>query len=123
MGLTPAVDAQQPSTTRDTLFQVSKLDKDAVPCPPLFADIVQSAFCQLGSLTTPSNLDKRLYCAASELDDILVLPTVDAPVAHLTTSSLTSTDPMDGLKSEEKKTEFSFCKAHEAAAWAVNLQP
>lgn len=76
----------------DTLFQVSKPEKDVIPCPLLFADVVQGALSQPGSLTAPSDLDKQLYCAASELEDILALPSVDALVASLSSPSVVSAD-------------------------------
>lgn len=114
----PADTADQSSDPHDTLFQVSKPDHDVIPCPPLFADVVKSAFGQPGSLTAPSGLDKCLYAAASELEEVLAMPSVDPPVATLSSSSLMTSD-MDGLKAEDRKMELGFRKAHQAAAWAI----
>lgn len=115
----PSEGAKATPAPHDALFRLSKPENEAIPCPPLFADVVQSAFTQPGSLTAPSGLDKRLYCAASELEDILALPSVDAPVASLASTSLVSTDVLDGLKSDERKTELGYRKAHQAAAWTI----
>lgn len=82
----------QSSKPHEALFQVTKPDPDVIPCPPLFKEVVQNAYGQPGSLTAPSGLDKKLNASASELDEILSLPTVDAPVASLSLSSLVSKD-------------------------------
>lgn len=113
-------DSTTPTTNpHDALFQVSKPQKEVIPCPPLFLDVIQNAFGQPAALTALSALNKRLYCAAPELDTLLALPSVDAPVAQLSSTLPVSSDIMDGLKAEERKTEIGFQKAHKAAAWAV----
>lgn len=70
-------------------------------------------------MTAPSSLDKKLFCAAPELDSLLELPAVDPPVANLSSSSMLSTDALDGLKSEDRKTELAFRKIHQTVAWAI----
>lgn len=111
--------AAQSSAPHDAVFQVSKLDHDVIPCPPLFIDVIKTAFGQPGSLTAPSGLDKRLYASTSELEDVLSLPSVDPPVASLSSSSLMTSDIVDGLKAEDRKMELGFRKAHQVAAWAI----
>lgn len=103
----------------DALFHPSKPDKDVVPCPRLFLEVLQNPWGQPGSLTSPSSLDKKLYCASPELDDLLVLPTVDAPVAALASGSSLPTDSLDGLKAEDRRSELAFCKSHQAITWAI----
>lgn len=53
---------------------------------------------------------------------MLQLPTVDAPIAHLTSSSMLSTD-VDSievcLRSEDRKAELLLRKNHQATAWAI----
>lgn len=117
-GLTPS-ETSRTTSLHDPLFQVSKPDKDTIPCPPLFSEVVKSGWAQPGALTAPSALDKKLYCSAPELEDILALPSVDAPVAALSSSSVITSDVVDGLKAEDRKTELTFRKTHQAAAWAV----
>lgn len=93
---------EQPSTSRaepgphDTLFKMSKQEKECIPCPQLFTDVIQAPWGQLGSSTSPSNLDKKLYCPAPKLYALLELPAVDPPVASLTSSSVLSADPRMG---------------------------
>lgn len=103
---------QPASAPHDALFQVSNPDKEVIPCPPLFSEVVQSVWGQPGSLTAPSGLDKKL-------EELMTLPTVDVPVASLSSSSIISTDIIDGLKSEERKSELAFRKIHQAATWAI----
>lgn len=102
-GLSPASteETTKIQTLHDPLFQVSKPDRDVIPCPPLFSEVIQSGWAQPRSLSAPSALDKKLYCSAPELKDILALPSVDAPVAALTSSSVITTDIVDGLKAED----------------------
>lgn len=120
-GLVPptAEGAASAKALHDRLFQVAKPDKDVIPCPPLFSEVVQSGWAQPGSLMAPSGLDKKLYCVAPELEDLLALPLVDAPVAALASSSVLSGNMVDGLRSEDRKAELAFRKTHQAAAWAV----
>lgn len=118
----PGVDSLgAPSTPgpHDALFHSSKPDKDVIPCPRLFLDVLQSPWGQPGSLTSPSTLDKKLYCAAPELEDLLALPTVDAPVASLSSSSVISTDSLDGLRAEDRWSELAFRKSHQAVGIAT----
>lgn len=103
----------------DALFKLSKPDKELIPCPQLFSEVIQNSWSQSGSLTAPSSQDKRLYCAAPELEDLLMLPSVDAPVSRLSSASVISTDSLDGLKAEDRRAELAFRKTHEAASWAI----
>lgn len=117
-GPSPA-QAQGAAGLHDVLFKSSTLDKDFIPCPQLFVEVVQTPWSQPGSLTTPSGHDEKFYCLAPELEDLLALPSVDAPVASLSSSSVISTDIVDGLQAEDRKAELSFRKAHQAATWAI----
>lgn len=47
------------------------------------------------------------------------LPSVDALVAQLTSSSMLSNDVADCLHSEDRKAELVLRKNHQAAAWAI----
>lgn len=100
----------------DALFQSAKTNKDVIPCPRLFLDVLQYPWGQPGSLTAPSTLDKKLFCPAPELEELLTLPAVDAPVAALSSNSVISTDSLDGLKTEDRQAELAFRKSHQAVA-------
>lgn len=108
-----------PSDPHDSLFQVSTQDDDAIPYPPLFSNVLKSALGQPGSLAAPSGLDKRLYPADVALEETLAIPSVDPPVAALASSSMMTSDVVDGLKTEDRKLEMGYRKAHQAAAWAI----
>lgn len=105
---TPLSKSQIASGPHDLLFRLSKPDKDFIPCPQLFSEVIRNPWTQPGSLTTPSSQDKRLHCAVPELEELLALPSVDAPVVSLSSTSVLSTDSMDRLKSEDRKAELSF---------------
>ncbi|XP_060550761.1 lamina-associated polypeptide 2-like [Pantherophis guttatus] len=121
LGVPGEVRTSSPATVgpHNALFKSSKPEKDCIPCPQLFTDVIQNSWGQPASLTTPSSLDKKLYCSAPELDDLLTLPAVDQPVTSLSSASVISTDALDGLKAEDKRTEWAFRKAHQEAAWAI----
>lgn len=93
--------------------------QDLVPVPELFVNVVQPQWAQPGSLTNPSRADKNLYYFESNLEDILKLPQVDAPVISLTSNSVLLADLLEGLKAEDKKAEKACHKTHQAAAWSI----
>lgn len=46
-------------------------------------------------------------------------PTVDPPVVALSTPSVLTGPPEESLHPEDKRSEQSLVKAHQAAAWAI----
>lgn len=115
----PAASSQPKAGPHDALFKTVNQEKDFIPCPQLFTEVLQTPWGQLGSLTTPSNQDKKPYCAAPELEALLELLSVDPPVASLASPSVISLDPLDGLKSKDRQAELALCKSHRAVAWAI----
>lgn len=103
----------------DKLFNLPKPKCDFVPCPDLFSQVIQKPWEQPTSLSGPNALDRTLYSVAPHLDALLQLPTVDEPVASLTSSSILVGEAGDGLKFEDKRAEMAFRKTHQAAAWAI----
>lgn len=81
--------------------------------------MVQCPWGVPSSLAAPNGLDKKLYCSAPNLQELLQLPSVDAPVAHLTSSSVLTNDIADCLQMEDRKAELVLCINHQAAAWAI----
>lgn len=81
--------------------------------------MIQIPWSQPGSLTIPSSQDRKLYCTAPNLEDLLALTSVDQPVAALSSALLISTDSLDGLKAEDRRAELAFHKSHQAVAWAI----
>lgn len=117
--LDPASLSQEPANLNENLFMLPKPDHDFVPCPDLFSQVIQRPWEQLGSLSGPNGHDKKLYCSAPKLDSLLQLPSVDEPVASLTSSSVLASHVGEGLKMEDKRAEMSFRKTHQAAARAI----
>lgn len=116
----------QPSTSQSqpdpngNLFLVSKPDYDFVPCPDLFSQVIQRPWEHPGSLPGPNSFDRKLYCSAPELDALLQVPSVDEPVASLTSSSVLVSEVGEGLKLEDKQAELAFRKTHQAASLLKN---
>ncbi|XP_070797147.1 centrosomal protein of 290 kDa-like [Pituophis catenifer annectens] len=67
----------------------------------------------------PSSLDKRNFIVSSDLNSLLHVPSVDAPVAALLSSSSIPGDPEEGLRPEERRSEQVLQRAHLGAAWAI----
>lgn len=101
------------------LFTEAVPEHENIPSPKLFVDTVQQQWAQMGSIPTPSGLDKKLYTVDQVLEDLLKLPVVNVPLAHLTSPSILPSDATEGLKTEDKRAEFSIRKTHQAATWAI----
>ncbi|XP_058052191.1 uncharacterized protein LOC131204695 [Ahaetulla prasina] len=99
----------------ELLFSEPVAEKEEIPSPKLFQDVVQRQWAQPGVLPPPSGTDKRFYNMAPDFLEILQSPTIDDPVAALT--SILSSE--DGLKPEDKKAEVALRNMHQAAAWAI----
>lgn len=121
MGIPSSLPSEPSSSSGppEALFSSSKPGKDFISCPQLFSDVLQSPWSQPGSFVGPNSQDKRLYCAVPELDTLLTLPIVDPPIANLCSSSLLSTDSLDTLKSEDRKSDLAFHKEHQTLAWTI----
>lgn len=113
---------QAPSQPHDNLFSALKMEKEFIPCPQLFSEVVQHSWNSPSSLAALTALDKKLYCSAPSLQDLIHLPTVDTPVANLTSSSNLSNDVADGLHTEDRKAELTFCRTHEAVGHGIHFR-
>lgn len=60
-----------------------------------------------------------MFCSAPTLQDLFALPSVDAPIAALTSSSVLTGYVADSLRSEDRKAELVCRKLHQAVAWAI----
>lgn len=94
----------------NNLFPMPTSDSDYVPWPDLFAQVVKKPWERPGSMSAPNNFDRKLYCASPDLDLLLQLPSVDEPVASLTSSSVLVGDAGEGLKQEDKRAELTMKK-------------
>lgn len=115
----PVVQSQGAHHPHDDLLVVPSTEQEFIPCPKLFAEVIQKQWSQPGSLAAPSGHNKKLYCTALDLDGILQLPSIDAPVANLVSSAVFSNHIVELLKAEDRKVEVSCRKTHQAAAWAI----
>lgn len=60
-----------------------------------------------------------MYTGEQESEDLLRVPSVDAPLAKLSSAALIPSDMVEGLKAKDRKAELSSHKTHQAAAWAI----
>lgn len=100
---------QAPSSSSlppEGLFNVQPAAQDFIPCPQLFSEVIQRPWGLLASSRAPNGLDWKLYCSAPNLQDLLQLPSVDAPVAQLTASSVLTGDVADGLRIGELRSFY-----------------
>lgn len=67
----------------------------------------------------PSNIDRKLYSAGTDLETLLQVPPVHPPVAALGSPAIVPSNVSDGLKAEDCKAEMILCKMKEAAALAL----
>lgn len=79
---------------------------------------MQCQWAQPGVIAAPSG-NRWLYCTGLDLEELFQIPTVDGPVATLTSSAIFPADIAEGLKAEDKKSEMALRKTHQAAAWAI----
>lgn len=71
------------------------------------------------SIPAPSGIDKKMYTAEQELEELLQIATVDAPLATLASAAILPSDTAEGLRAEDRKAELSARKTHQAATWAI----
>lgn len=64
-------------------------------------------------------MDRKIYTAEQDLEDLLQIPSVDAPLATLVSVAILPSDTAEGFKAEDRKAELSARKSHQAAAWAI----
>lgn len=67
----------------------------------------------------PSTLDKHLYNIGPDLSKLLDAPSVDTPVAALSSPTVVAGGSEEVLKPEKKRSEQTLVKGFQAGAWAV----
>lgn len=102
-----------------SFFVEPTVEAEVVPAPQFFLDMVQHQWGNLGSGPNPTGIEKRLYNMAPELANLLQLPSVDGPVAALTSATPVAMDAMETLKPEDKRVEHALRMAHLASTWVV----
>ncbi|XP_032068578.1 uncharacterized protein LOC116505453 [Thamnophis elegans] len=107
-----------PVNPNASMFNVQAPQQELVPVPDLFMDVIQSQWAQPGSQAAPSGRTRN-YSVDPTLENILVLPSVDPPIAALTSNLVLLAHLLEGVKEEDKKAEKAFHKTHQAAAWAI----
>ncbi|XP_060542672.1 neuronal membrane glycoprotein M6-b isoform X1 [Pantherophis guttatus] len=101
------------------LFEEPAVAAETIPAPKLFSDVLQRQWKFPSSGPSPNSLDKKFYNLASEYANLLQIPTVDAPVLALASPSPVLGPPEESLPPEDRKTERSLIKGHQASAWSV----
>ncbi|XP_058021206.1 uncharacterized protein LOC131189221 isoform X2 [Ahaetulla prasina] len=109
----------KPSQSSIPLFEEPALEPEEIPGPRLFQDVLIRQWNVPASGPNPSALDRRLFNLAPEVSKLLQIPVVDSPVAALVSPSVTAGPPEENLKPEDKRSEYSLVKTHQAVAWSV----
>lgn len=80
----------------ECLFSEPVLEQEVIPSPKLFLDVIQRLWSQPAEVTPPSNNDKRLFGPGPDLEGLLQMPTMDPPVAALTSPPIVPSDASEG---------------------------
>lgn len=112
-------DPATPTMDPTSLFQEPTVQREVVPAPKLFSDVVLRQWSFPSSGPVPNNLDKQFYNMAPDFSHLLQVPSVDAPVLALSSLSPLAGPPEEYLRPEEKKVERTLIKGHQASAWSV----
>ncbi|XP_039190899.1 actin cytoskeleton-regulatory complex protein PAN1-like [Crotalus tigris] len=77
------------SSTQESnpLFVRKVVEEKQVPCPADFHETVEKEWTSLATLPSPSSTEKRLYNVSSAFSSLLEVPTVDAPLTSLFSTS------------------------------------
>lgn len=84
-----------------------------VPSPCLFVDMVKRQWTAPGLAPNPSSSDKRYFSVEPDMAKVLQMPSVDAPVPALMSSSNIPGKLEDSLRPEDKRSDQSPQKAHQ----------
>ncbi|XP_058017525.1 uncharacterized protein LOC131187272 [Ahaetulla prasina] len=115
----PSADPLALPSTSTNLFVEPTVPAETIPAPKMFVDVVQRQWSHPSSGSNPNATDKKFYNCAPDLENILQVPTVDAPIVALTTSSHVTGPENEALRPEDKRADQSLVKSHQASAWAV----
>lgn len=70
-----------------------------IPTPPLFLEVLKKQWASPGSAPVLTSTDKRNFNVSSDLDSLLQVPPVDAPIAALVPNVAISRSPGRGSPS------------------------
>ncbi|XP_034289304.1 uncharacterized protein LOC117675085 [Pantherophis guttatus] len=107
------------TSTAVPLFEEPSIETEEIPGPGLFKDVLQRQWSSPASGPSPSAVDRRLYNLAPDLSSLLQVPSVDQPIAELSSSSNIAGPPEDSLRPEDRRLENSLVRSHQATAWSV----
>ncbi|XP_013931194.1 PREDICTED: uncharacterized protein LOC106556739 [Thamnophis sirtalis] len=105
--------------TTDPLFIQPKVEKEMIPSPRLFIDVVQNEWASPGTCPLPNTLDKRLYNVGPELTKALEVLSIDLPIIGLSSPNAASAASEEALRPEDERIKQTLVKGHQASVWAV----
>lgn len=115
--------AATPSTsggTRKGPFHRPQVQKEEIPTPDLFLEVLKSQWAKPGTFPTPGSNDRRFYNLNASFAQTLQVPSVDASVVGLASSSAVVTgDISNCLKAEDMKAELVMPKIFQAITWTI----
>lgn len=92
-----------------SLFEEPTFEAEEIPGPKMFKDVVTRQWSAPVSGPNPNTVDRHLYNLDFDFSSILQVPAVDPPIVALSTSSVLTGPPEEGLRPEDK-------------AWSILLQ-
>ncbi|XP_013910088.1 PREDICTED: uncharacterized protein LOC106539742 [Thamnophis sirtalis] len=116
-------DVPKPRDPNLAMFYNTATNKEEVPAPPLFLEVVKNQWGRPSTLPNPGSNDCHFYNMEQAFSQALQLSTVDTPVAALAmASTVVSGDAVDKLKPEDKRAELTLHKNFTASAGQLDLR-
>ncbi|XP_013927219.1 PREDICTED: uncharacterized protein LOC106553274 [Thamnophis sirtalis] len=113
---------QPQAISSETIFADQAIEADMVPTPKTFLDLVKPQWEFPTSGPIPTSNDKTFFNVDKDMAQVLLQPTINAPVTALHTTANMPGAPEDALKPEDKKVDLTLQRGHQAAAWAGNTK-
>lgn len=103
----------------ETIFAEQAIEAETVPTPKIFLDLVKRQWASPTSGPMSTSNDRTFFNVDKDMAQVLLPPSIDAPVTALHTSANMPGAPEDALKPEDKKADPTLQRGHQAEAWAV----
>ncbi|XP_070591654.1 uncharacterized protein [Erythrolamprus reginae] len=118
-GAVAPVESGDGRRTSATLCKEAVKESDKVPALEIFLQNVKRPWQHPAAAQGPSNLERRFYTFDDAMENLLLFPPVDKPVATLVSTAVVPSDNADSLKPDERRAETLLKKTHQMAAWAL----
>lgn len=111
--------AQVPGQSSHPIFAAPVTTNLQIPCPPIFLQSIQEQWGSPGAFSALGGIDRKLLDTVPSLNEVLEVPAVDEALAPILSDTKIPGDMSEALKAEDKKSEISLRRTHQASAWAI----